>query len=485
MTLGAVDYGLLGVVGGLAAFVAFINGVMASGVGRFYALSIGQCQHDPEGGMEECRAWFTTAVMIHTIVPIVLIIAGYPIGEWMVRHFLTIPPGRIEECVWVWRFTCVTTFVAMSSAPYQAMYGAKQEIAELTIYSFFTTTANACFLYYAVTHPGIWLSRFAAWGCFLSVTPSLIISIRALIKYPECRFRRAYMNCWTRVRKMLSYSGWLSIETIGDLLSAQGMNVLVNKYFGPKVNAAQAIGNNLSGQCTTLSASVLGAFWPAVMNAYGAKEYEKARMMAFRVCKLAPLFIMLFAIPLALEIHEVLHLWLKDPPPYAAGLCVLALVTLVGDRSTHGFAMVMYSRGDIAKYQLTVSSIYLLALPLAWLFFECGFSVYALGYAIILSRGACAFMRMVMSHKETGMSIRYWFSSVAFPLLGVAVSAICVGMVIRLFMAPSFVRICITSALCVGAIACISWKLVMSDEERQAVMGFINKYRQSRLNGNG
>lgn len=471
MALGEVDYGLIGVVGGLTAFISFFNGIMAGGVGRFYAISVGESKNDPVRGLEKCREWFTTAVMIHTILPVALMVIGYPAGEWAVRNFLTIPPDRVESCVWVWRFTCISCFVGMASVPYNAMYNAKQEIAELTVYSFVTTTLNFCFLYYAIRNPGDWLARYAGWGCFLSVAPSLTIALRSVFKYKECRFRRAYARCWGNIKNMMSYSGWLFIGSLGDLFSAQGMNVLVNKYFGPRVNAAQNVSNTLSGQCTTLSGSILGAFWPAIMNAYGARDFVHMRKMAYLVCKLAPMFIMLFAIPLALEIDEVLLLWLKKPPEFAAGLCVLALIVLVGDRTTHGFAIAMHSTGEIAKYQIVVGGVYLFALPLAWVFFANGFSVYALGYAMLISRGACAFMRIIMARKKTGLSLRYWIVNVLVPILAVATFTIAMGLLPRMFMCASFGRVCITSAVCVSTMAVSSWFFAMNFQERSFVCG--------------
>ena len=115
MALGEVDYGLLGVVGGLTAFISFINGLLASAVGRFYAISIGKANADngSQEALETCRMWFSLAVLVHTVVPIILIVIGYPLGIGMVRHFLTIPPDRIDACVWVFRFVCASCFISM------------------------------------------------------------------------------------------------------------------------------------------------------------------------------------------------------------------------------------------------------------------------------------------------------------------------------------------------------------------------------------
>ena len=294
MALGEVDYGLMGVVGGLVAFVSFFNGILSGSISRFYAVSVGAQATDREAGLDECRMWFTTAVVIQTVMPTILLTCGYPAGEWAIRHFLTIPADRVQDCIWVWRFTCISAYLGMVSLPWNAMYAAHQYIAELTIYSFITTTLNACFLYYMITHPGIWLAKFAFWQCALGLLPQLIIWIRAYYLFPECRIVRRHLKCWGNIKKMASYSLWVTLGWLGGLLKGEGISILINKYFGPRVNAGITVGSSLSGQCNMLSGSMFGAFSPAISNAWGARNYERARKLAFQVCKIGTLSILLF-----------------------------------------------------------------------------------------------------------------------------------------------------------------------------------------------
>ena len=123
MALGAEDYGLYGVVGGMTVFITFFNNILASSISRFYTFSVGQAKtvSSVEDGIRECQAWFNTAVSIHTIVPLILVAVGYPIGIWAVRSFLTIPPDRIDVCVWVFRFACVSCLISMLNVPFHAM----------------------------------------------------------------------------------------------------------------------------------------------------------------------------------------------------------------------------------------------------------------------------------------------------------------------------------------------------------------------------
>ena len=122
MALGQVDYGLYGLVGGLIVFVGFINSILRGSVSRFYGISVGAAQKagNEERGLEECRQWFNTALSIHTVLPFILVVVGYPLGIWAVKTFLTIPPNRVADCVWVWRFACVTCFIGVFNVPFGA-----------------------------------------------------------------------------------------------------------------------------------------------------------------------------------------------------------------------------------------------------------------------------------------------------------------------------------------------------------------------------
>ena len=467
MALGEVDYGLMGLVGGLTAFISYFNGILGGAIGRFYAVSVGKCRTNPEEGLEECRMWFTTAVVINTAIPVVLMAIGYPLGEYAVRHWLTIPPDRVAACLWVWRFVCITCFLGMVSVPMNAMYFAKQYIAELTIYSFVTTTLNACFLYYMITHPAVWLTKFAFWQCLLGVLPNLIIALRAFYLFPECRIRRRYFSCWRNIGKLTSYGLWNAWGTLGALLRAQGSAVLINVNFGPRVNAGVAVGSTLSGHCNTLSGSMIGAFSPAIFNAWGAKCYDEARKLAYRTCKFGTLFILVFAIPLCLEVDEVLRIWLVNPPAYASGICIFVLAMNVIDKTAVGHMLAVNANGKVAMYQAFLGTSLVLTLPLAWLLIRLGVGPYSIGWAMVATMVFCAMGRVWFARKLVGMSARYWARRVVAPIVIISIGCLCVGLLPRVFMSASFLRVCTTTALVEILLVPFSWSLILDAEERR------------------
>ena len=477
MSLGETDFGLYGVVGGLTAFIAFFNGLISSAVGRFYAFSIGKAsmEKDNSRGLEDCRRWFNTAVCIHTILPIMLMIVGYPIGEWAVRHWLTIPPDRVAACVWVFRFACITCFVSMVNVPFTAMYNAKQYIAELTIYSFIQTTVNFLFLYFMVTHPDDWLAKYAFYACCLSVIPQLIICARAFAVFPECRIRLAYWFDIKRFKELGGFAFWQAFGGVGYLLRNQGVAVLVNKSYGPTVNAAISVANNVNYQASTLATSLVTAFYPAITSAYGSGDRERTQRMSFAVCKFGMLLALIFALPLAMELETVMRIWLKTPPEYSAELSLCMLGILLIDKSTVGHMIAISASGKVALYQIVVGGWIIFTLPIAWLFVVCGLGPCSVGWALLITMALSAWSRVFFARTIVGMSIWHWIIRIMLPVASLIVVVGAVSLLPRMFMDATFLRVLVTTAITETAMALIVWSVVLDKEEKQIVTAQLKK----------
>ena len=478
--LGKTDFGLYGVVGGMTVFITFVNGLLSIATGRFYAFAEGQAlksasEGQAEAGLEQCRQWFSTALLLHTVVPFVLITLGYPLGMYAVENWLTIPLDRLYACRWVFRFVCISCFVGMVNVPFQAMYTAKQYIAELTIYGVVATTANIFFMYYMVTHPGDWLAKYAFWMCLVSVVPQVIICFRAIKVFPECRFYLRYAWNKNRVLRLSSFALWQAFGGVGAIFRGQGIQILVNKYFVPSYNASMSIANQVSAQSQTLSGAMLGAFAPAITTACGAGRYEEMRALAYRTCKFGMLLAIIFVLPLALELKSVLNLWLIDLPPHVAELCWCILLMAIIDKSAAGHMLAVAAKGKVAAYQAFTGGSWILTLPLAWLMIISGWGFVSIGWAMVITMVMCACGRVWFARKLVGMSARYWMSKIMMPTIVVAIVAGGIGYCVRYAMSPGLVRIAMTTAFCDLSFVLMAWFLVLDHAERTYVIDKVQR----------
>ncbi len=473
--LGVTDYGLYGVIGGLVVFIGFLNSTLGGANARFYAVSIGKASvaDDKNAALEDCCKWFNTALSIHTVLPAILIILGYPIGVWAIKSFLTIPLDRVDSCIWVFRFTCMSCFIGMVNVPFNAMYGAKQYIAELTIYSYITTTLNALFLYYMITHPKDWLVKYALWCALMSAIPKILICIRAFYVFPECRIRISYMWNKEMLKEVGSFAGYNLLGTTCALLRVQGVNILINKAFGPKVNAAMAIGNSVNGHTSSLGAALMGAFLPVITTAYGAGDIEKMKKFAYRACKLGSLMILIFTIPLIAELDNILIIWLKEPPRYTAFLCFCVLIMHVMDVMTQGHMIVINASGKIKEYQINMTTISILTLPIAILTVWLGGGVYGLGIALICVRLSISLRRVYYARIFAKLLARFWLKTVVAPISIICFIAGMCAIIPRFIMRPTFLRVVVSVFLAEIAFLPLSWFLGLNKEEKVFIISKI------------
>ena len=469
MAPGTVAHRLMGLVGGLTVFIAFFNGILAGANARFYAISVGAASvaEEKEGALDECRHWFNTALSVHTLVPVVLIAIGYPLGTYAIEHWLTIPPDRMSACVWVFRFVCISCFIGMVNVPFTAMYNAKQYIAELSIYGFITSTLNAIFLYYMISHPGVWLAKYAAWTCFLSIVPQLVICVRAMIIFPECRVRIAYLWDGEYIKRLGVYSIWQLIGNLCGMLRTNGIAIVVNKFFGAGMNAAQNIGVSVQGHCQTLAGAMQGAFVPVITQACGAGDYEKMNRFVLRTCKFNVFLSMIFMLPLALELPEVMKLWLKEPPPFTTGLCHCAMILYWSSCPTVGHMVAVNAVGKVAGYYSVLGAVNVLVLPVAVCAGYLYRNVYVVMGVVIFFEILNSIGRVYFARCHAKSSARAWFRTVMMPMLVALVICVPIGLLPRLAFEATIGRLFLTTLLCETILLPTLWFVILNDEERK------------------
>lgn len=453
MALGQRDFGLYGVVGGLVVFVTFINGLFSSAVARFYGYEIGKISvsDDKAFALEECRRWFSTAIVIHIVIPLVLFAIGYTSGDYAIKYaWIGVPTDRIDACRWVWLFTCVDSFTAMLSAPIFAMFTAKQNIAEMTIYSVLQTIGKTVFIYTMTLFQRDWLVLYSIGLCIIAQIPRICAVIHALCCFDECKFRCSALRDVWRYKKLISFVGWRSFMGLGDIAKGQGISILVTRSFGPIANAAMTVGTRLGGESAVLSSALQNAFAPAITAACGADNFEKMRLLAYRVCKYSTLLVMLVAIPLALEVEEVLRLWLVTPPVCSEGICICIIAACVVGRCSFGHTIAVMAKGKISAYCLVHGIALMLSVLFAWIFVWLGGGIHWVGIAIVVSAVLALLGDILIARRCVEMSIFQWLKSVMLPLLLVSTFTIIAGLPSINYLPPSCLRVCITTVCCVS-----------------------------------
>ena len=475
--LGAVDYGLMGVVGALIIFVTFLNQVMSNASARFFAFSIGA------GDFEDTKQWFNVSIFIHLLLPSCLLCVGWPLGEWAVGGFLNIPAERLGTAHWVLRLSLLSAFFSMVTTPYIGMCIAKQKIAEISIWGVLGSIANFGLAYAVlITNRDSWLLYCAGTVCIV-ITIRMIQVYRAYIMFQECRISRVLWRDPKRIRKVLSFSGWTLFGAIGGLLRGNGIAILLNKYFAPsqfpQVNASYSIGSSLSGYTQTLSTALMTAFSPEITSTEGRGDRLRMLKQASLASKFGTFLILLLAIPLFLEVDYVLLVWLKEPPAFAASMCTLSLITFMIDRVTAGQMIAVAAKGQVASYQMMLGGFLLLTLPIAWLFLAYGFNAVSVFWAYIITMTLCSVGRVFLAERLVDYSPLVWLKEVFIPCAVVLVCGLLFGYLVQTSIGEaSFIRLFVVTLATLISSFVLGWLFIMSVDERRYFISCALNWRQ-------
>jgi O-antigen/teichoic acid export membrane protein len=476
--LGQTDFGLYGVVGSMIMLINLLNGGLSVGVARFYAYSIGAGKNlQAEDAVDDLNRWFNIAFVLHLFSPLLLASMGYLVGTYAIEHWLTIPADRVAACLWVFRVSLLTASLSIFSIPFVSLYRAHQYISELAFFGIIRSCLVFVGAYLLLKVESDRLIVYALYMGAISVGIQMTQIIRACYKFRACRLNLAYMFDVKKMRELFHFVGWKLFGTSCVALRMQGSPILINLFFGPQVNAGYTVANQVSVQSTTLSSAMMGAFQPAVISLEGSGERQKMLDMALQVCKFGTLLVLFFAIPLILEIHTVLELWLQTPPQYAAPLCQCMLVMLVIDRMTSGQMLAVNARGKIAAYELVQGLLLFSVLPLAWGLFKLGFGPIAMGYALVFSMTVYCFGRLLFCRKLLQMKISPWIQQVAVPVSLLIVCSMGAGLIVQQLMSAGFFRVCVTSAMTGVCSVVVGWILLLNHAEQEFVCSMIERMR--------
>lgn len=475
-SLGQQDFGLYAVIGSMALVMSYLNIQFAGAISRFYAFAVGQAKisGNEDAGLKECRSWFTVAVLVHTTFPVFLVAIGWPLGIYAIHtEWIQIPPDRIDACCWLWRFACISSLCSMVNVPFQAMYTAKQYIAELTIYSVVQTILRTAFIFYMTMVKKDWLVEYGAVMAAVIVIPQIVICFRAISVFKECRIEWPALREVSRIWQLANYAVWTAVGGLGYLASHQCMSILLNNSFGAKVVAGFGVSQTVSSEAASLTGSLQTAFQPAITTAYGAQDIRGMKQLSYNVCKIGTLLTLIFAIPMAVEIDELLSLWLRNPPPYSSEMCLSMLAFIVIEKLSIGHQMAVNASGKIARFQVVRGLLRASVLPLAILPAWIGLGPAVTSVALPLSVVIVVVGDVILAKSRVGLDGTYWLRSVVVPLIIVVATGVGVGCLPRFFMEPSFARLCATTCLILVSLIPLSWSCVLAKEEREFVQAKI------------
>lgn len=408
--LGAADFGLFNVIGGVVAMLSFLNAAMTTATQRYISFSLG------EGDINKVKKVFVNSLILHYALGVLLVAVVEVIGMYFINYKLEISPERLTVANWVFHFVVVSTFFSIVSVPYDAVVNAHENMLFLAIVSIFETLLRlviAAYLYYTNE------DRLMVFG-FLTMLSAIIIRIIKRIysrrKYEETHvsFKGGYQK--DQIKQLTSFAGWNLLGVLCYIGRNQGIAVVLNLFFATVINAAYGIANQVNAQLTFFSSTMIQAIQPQIVKSEGSGDRARLITLSVFSSKVSFFLFALVAIPIYAELPFVLKLWLKDVPESTTAFCrcIIILTFILQLRS--GITMAVHAIGNIKKYQLINSPIQLLAIPVGYLLFRFGnYPPYSIVVVSILVEAFVLLLSINFFSKLTGYSVFSFYRHVIIP----------------------------------------------------------------------
>jgi len=464
--LGVEDYGIYNVVGGLVVMFSFLNSAMTQATQRFLNFAMGQ------NDTEQVRNVYSISFLIHILIAVVVIILAETAGLWFFYNWLNIPIERQSAAFVAYQFSVVATAIGIFLVPYRATIIAYEKMSFFAMISIVEVFFKLGIVFLL---PFIFFDKLTVYAFLVAIVGLVLFFLHKV--YCNKMFETAHFRyCRDKqlFQHLIGFSGWLVFGQFANVCRNQGINVLINIFHGVILNAAMGIANQVNTAVYTFVTNFQTAVRPQIIKSYAAKEYDIFMQLIFRSSKASFYLLFLFFLPLYINADFVLQVWLKNNvPEYSIIFTRLILFYSLEIAIGYPLAMSVEATGNIKKYQIVVSSLIIINLPLSLLFLWLGFNP---AWVLIIKIGLSFLVlvwRIFYSSKYLNLSIINFLREVIVPILVIAgVSSIVTTFLTNFFIDwTKLILSCIVSTISIG---CLVYYVGINKQERVLLRNWIN-----------
>jgi len=472
-TLGATDYGIYNVVGGIVTIMAFLNGALGGSTSRFLTFALG------EKNIEKQKKTFGAALNLHICVALLVLIVGETIGLWFFYEKMIIPEERMTAAFWVYQFSIVTTMIGFTQVPYNASLIAHEEMSIYAYVGLYEAFSRLAIAFLITISP---IDSLIFYGLLLlinTVAVQLFYRWYAVNHYEECRFSLVHDN--NLYKQLLSFGGWDLFGNLALVCQGQGVNLLLNVFFGPVVNAARAIAIHIQGAVMQFISNFMTAVRPQVIKNYAEGNVDRMYKLTFYTAKFSYMLMLALVVPICYEIDFILKIWLGDSVPSETALFAVIVLITYTLRTFHIAALMPYHAiGKIKTGNMTIGSLMIASLPIGYILFKFGCPAYSVFLVILVIEVVSMFAIWWLIHTYEYFPYRLLFTKVLLPSGIVTLLTLLLPTCTIYFMEDGWLRFCLILLVSEVSLAMSALYVGLNKEERTRIVSLV----KNKLNHN-
>lgn len=441
--LGIEDFGIYNVVGGVVAMFSVISGSLSAAISRFITYELGK------GDKEKLVRIFSSSVTIQLGLGLVIIILAEVIGVWFLNEKMSIPENRMYAANWVFQLSILTFVINLISVPYNAAIIAHEKMSAFAYISILEVVAKLIIVYMLLLSPIDKLIFYAILMASVALIIRFVYGFYCKRNFEECTYH--FILDKELLKKMFGFAGWNFIGASSAVLRDQGGNIVINLFCGPAVNAARGIAYQVNNAISGFVNNFMTALNPQITKSYAAGEKEYMMTLIYQGARLSFYILLILSLPVIVNAHYILTLWLKIVPEHTTLFVQLVLIFAMSESISNPLITAMLATGKIRNYQIIVGGLQMMNLPISYVLLRYGCIPETVLIVAICISQCCLAARLYMLRGMIGLSVREYLSKVYFNVLAVTVLSAVIPCILSYYLSETllnFIIICVVSVIC-------------------------------------
>ena len=464
--LGVEDYGIYGVVGGIVAMMGFLNASMSGATSRFLTFELGR------GDQKRLADTFSSALIVHMIIALIVLVVAETVGLWFLTHKLVIPAGRMPAAHWVFQLSILSTLFGITQVPYNATIIAHEKMDVYAYVEILHASLKLLIVFLLTIGSFDKLILYAVLLCAVSLTTMLVYRIYCIRHFTESRFHWIWEK--SILRPLVSFSGWNLYGNLGGVFQQQGSNFVINFFFGVVMNAAVNVGLTVANTVNMFASNVMVAFRPQIIKYYSQGEKDRMRDLTILAIKVIMFIYSLVAIPVFIEIHNLLQLWLVKVPEHAATFCRLLLISVFFETIRYLLIIDIHATGNVKYVSFFSGSLFLLVPFVTYVCFYAGMNVNMAFVVIILANAMLCAVNVILVRHYVAISVFPFIVSIV-KVLFVSATVLVACHYIKSLMPSSYAYMLVNALISILLVTIGYFMLCFNAEQRIYASNFVLK----------
>lgn len=456
--LGVDDFGIYNVVGGVVAMFSVLSNSLSAAISRFLTYELGT------GNNDKLRNIFSSSVTIQLVLGLLIALLAETVGVWFLNAKMNIPADRLTAANWVLHFSVLTFVINLVSIPYNAAIIAHEKMSAFASISILDAIGKLAIAYLIMISPIDRLIFYSVLMCLVALVVRFTYGFYCKSHFEECRYHFIFDR--ELLKELFSFAGWNFIGASSGVLRDQGVNIVINLFCGPAVNAARGIAMQVSAAIGSFANNFMTALNPQITKSYASEDREYMFTLVYQGARLSFYLLFFLSLPVLIETKTVLSLWLNVVPDYTVVFVQLILIYVMSESISYTLITLMLATGNIRNYQLAVGGCQMLNFPISYLLLRFGFPPESTLWTAIIVAFLCLSTRLLMLRRMVQLSIRIYFQKVFINVLLVSILSCVIPFFVKSLMLENILRFIVLCCVCTLSTSFVIYRFGCTRRER-------------------